>query len=136
MDILTHAGIGLVAASPFLADRPELAVGVVAGSVLPDLDALYRLANKTTFLRAPQTWSHSLPIQVTFSIAVGTVAVFLGWSGVELGGGLLAGLHGHSLLDLTNTYGVAWFAPFSRRRFCLEWLFFIDSFVLTGLALT
>ena len=39
----------------------------------------------------------------------------------------------HSLLDLTNTYGVAWFMPFSNRRFCLEWVFFIDAVVLASL---
>jgi len=135
MDIVTHAGIGLVVASPFLADRPELALGIVAGSVLPDLDALCRLADKTAFLRAHQTWSHALPVQLALSIAAGAVTAFLGLGGVEIGVGLLAGFTGHSLLDLTNTYGVAWLTPFSRRRFCFEWVFFIDAVVLASLAI-
>lgn len=133
MDIVTHAGIGLVAASPFLADRPELALGIAAGSVLPDLDALCRLRNKTAYLRAHQTWTHALPAQLAFSVGAGLLAVLLGWRGFELGGGLFAGLLGHSLLDLTNTYGVAWFVPFSHRRFCLEWVFFIDGIVVASL---
>src|SRR5215468_216664 len=124
MDIVTHAGVGLVAASPFLADRPELAVGIVAGSVLPDLDALCRLQSKTAFLRAHQTWSHALPVQLTLSAGTAFIAALLGWRGIEVGMGLFAGFVGHSLLDLTNTYGVAWLTPFSRRRFCLEWVFF------------
>ncbi len=136
MDIVTHAGIGLVAASPFLADRPELAIGIVAGSVLPDLDALFRLSNKTAFLRAHQTWSHALPVQLAFAIVAGAVTAFLGWPGIGLGAGLFAGFLGHSFLDMTNTYGVAWLAPFSSRRVCFEWVFFIDSVVLAGLALT
>jgi membrane-bound metal-dependent hydrolase YbcI (DUF457 family) len=134
MDIATHAGVGLIAASPFLADRPELAVGVVVGSVLPDLDALFRLVDKRTFLRAHQTWTHALPVHLAISLAVGALAVSLGWSGFELGAGLFAGLVGHSALDITNTFGVAWLAPFSRRRFCLEWVFFIDAIVLAGVA--
>jgi membrane-bound metal-dependent hydrolase YbcI (DUF457 family) len=134
MDIVTHAGIGLVAASPFLAERPELAVGIVAGSVLPDLDTLCRLRDKTAFLRTHQTWSHALPVQLTLSAGSAFIAALLGWRGIELAMGLMAGFVGHSLLDLTNTYGVAWFTPFSRRRFCLEWLFFIDAIVLVGLA--
>jgi membrane-bound metal-dependent hydrolase YbcI (DUF457 family) len=134
MDIVTHAGIGLVAASPFLPDRPELAVGIVAGSVLPDLDVLCRLRDKMAFLRAHQTWSHALPVQLTFSAGTAFIATLLGWRGMELGMGLLAGLIGHSLLDLTNTYGVAWLTPFSRRRFCLEWVFFIDAIILISLA--
>jgi membrane-bound metal-dependent hydrolase YbcI (DUF457 family) len=136
MDILTHAGIGLIAASPFLADRPELAVGVVAGSVLPDLDALCRLVNKRTFLRAHQTWSHVLPVHLGFSLAVGALATAFGWRGIDLGAGLFVGLLGHSVLDMTNTYGVAWLAPFLRRRICLEWVFFIDAVVLAGVAAT
>jgi membrane-bound metal-dependent hydrolase YbcI (DUF457 family) len=136
MDIVTHAGIGLIAASPFLADRPELAVGIVAGSVLPDLDALYRLADKVPFLRAHQSWSHALPVQLAVGIALGLTATLLGWKGIELGAGLLAGLIGHTLLDLTNTYGVVLLMPFSRRRFCLEWVFFIDLVVLVGTAAT
>src|SRR3974377_275174 len=111
MDIVTHAGIGLVAASPFLADRPELAVGLVAGSVLPDLDALCRLRDKTAFLRAHQTWSHALPVQLIVSAGTAFTAELLGWRGIEVSVGLLAGLVGHSLLDLTNTYGVAWVTP-------------------------
>jgi membrane-bound metal-dependent hydrolase YbcI (DUF457 family) len=135
MDIVTHAGIGLIAASPFLASRPELALGIVAGSVLPDLDAFSRLGNKRAFLRFHQTWSHALPVQAAVSAGIGVLTAGLGARGFELGGGLFAGLAGHSLLDLCNTFGVALFAPFSRRRFCLEWVFFIDAVVLAATAL-
>jgi len=134
MDILTHAGVGLIAASPFLANSPELALGLVAGSVLPDLDALSRLVNKRAFLHAHQTWSHALPIQLAFCLGLGAIAAWFGLRGAELGGGLSAGLTGHSLLDLSNTYGVTLWSPFSRRRFCLEWVFFIDAVVLAAIS--
>jgi membrane-bound metal-dependent hydrolase YbcI (DUF457 family) len=130
MDIVTHAGIGLIAASPFLATKPELALGIVAGSVLPDLDALWRLLDKKAFLRAHQAWTHALPIQIAFSVVAGIVGSALGVNGFELGGGVLAGLAGHTFLDMTNTFGVAWLIPFSRRRLCLEWVFFIDALTL------
>lgn len=135
MDIVTHAGIGLVAAAPFVGDRPELGLGVVAGSVLPDLDALYRLVHKRAFLQGHQTWTHAFPVQLGFSIAVGTAATLAGWNGLALGAGLLAGLAGHSLLDWTNTFGVALFKPISPRRFCGEWVFFIDAAVVLGTAI-
>jgi hypothetical protein len=38
----------------------------------------------------------------------------------------------HSLLDVTNTYGIRLLAPFSSRRFCTEWVFFIDSVVVAA----
>jgi membrane-bound metal-dependent hydrolase YbcI (DUF457 family) len=136
VDIATHAGIGLIAASPFLSNRPELALGIVAGSVLPDLDAFSRLGNKRAFLQFHQTWSHAVPVQAAVSVGVGAVTAWLGGNGIELGGGLFAGLLVHSLLDLCNTFGVALFAPFSRRRFCLEWVFFIDAVVLAATAVT
>ena len=50
MDILTHAGVDLIAASAFLVDRPELALGILAGSVRPDVDAVCRLVGKKALL--------------------------------------------------------------------------------------
>jgi len=129
VDILTHAGIGLIAAAPLVGSRPELALGFVAGSVLPDLDALCRVFGKRAYLRAHQTWSHALPVQVVFSALAGLAMHACGGDGLALGLGLLAGLVVHTLLDFSNTLGVALLAPFSRRRFCLEWVFFIDAFV-------
>jgi membrane-bound metal-dependent hydrolase YbcI (DUF457 family) len=132
MDILTHAGIGLIAAAPLLGTQPQLALGIVAGSVLPDLDALSRIFGKRAFLRLHQTWSHAFITQMVFSAVVGLLAGQLGFDGLKLGFGLFAGLLLHTFLDFTNTLGVTLLAPFSRKRFCLEWVFFIDAFVLAA----
>lgn len=130
MDILTHACIGLIAAAPALNSHPELALAVVAGSVLPDLDALSRLFGKRAFLRSHQTWSHALPVQLLVAILTGYAAQMLGVHGILVATGLFAGLALHTLLDFSNTLGVTLLAPFSRRRFCTESVFFIDAFVL------
>jgi len=130
MDIVTHAGLGLIAAAPLLDSHPELALGFVAGSVLPDLDAVSRLLGKRAYLRSHQTWSHALPVQVLISAVTGLLARACGIDGFLLGLGLFAGLAIHTLLDFSNTLGVTLLAPFSRRRFCLEWVFFIDAVVL------
>lgn len=74
MEIITHAGIGLIAAAPMLNSRPELALGLVAGSVLPDLDALARVFGKRAFLRSHQTWSHAIPVQGAVSVLAGVIA--------------------------------------------------------------
>ena len=131
MDIITHAGIGLIAAVPVLNSRPELALGLVAGSVLPDLDALCRVFGKRAFLRSHQTWSHAIPVQGALSMLAGFLASACGADGLLLGAGLFVGLVIHTLLDFSNTLGVTLLAPFSRKRFCLEWVFFIDAFALT-----
>lgn len=129
MDIITHAGIGLIAAIPALDSHPELALGLVAGSVLPDLDALSRIFGKRAFLRSHQTWSHALPVHVVISSLAGLLASACSVDGLSLGLGLFVGLAIHALLDFSNTLGVTLLAPFSRKRFCLEWVFFIDAFV-------
>jgi len=130
MDIVTHAGIGLIAAAPIISTRPELALGIVAGSVVPDLDAFGRIFGKTAFLRIHQTWSHAIPVHAGFSAFAGSGARVLGFDGLMFGIGLFVGLAFHTFLDFTNTLGVTLFAPFIRKRFCLEWVFFIDAFVL------
>ena len=142
MDIVTHACIGIVVAAPFMADRPELAAGLLLGSVLPDLDALSRVFGKCAFLRFHQTWTHALPLQGLASVGAGLAATLFGIDGLSLALGLFTGLAIHTLLDLSNTLGVKAFAPFSMRRFCLEWVFFIDivvlvfTFIAVGIAIS
>ena len=82
MDIITHAGIGLIAAAPMLNSRPELALGLVAGSVLPNLDALVRVFGKRAFLRSHQTWSHAIPVQVAVSLLAGVIGSAWGADGL------------------------------------------------------
>ena len=134
MDILTHAGIAVIGAAPLLGSHPEIAVSFAAGSVLPDLDALSRIFGKRAFLSLHQTWSHAIPVQAALSVLAGGLAQSIGLNGLQFGLGLFVGLAFHTFLDLTNTLGVTVLAPISRKRFCLEWVFFIDAVVL-GLTL-
>ncbi|MCA9098368.1 MAG: metal-dependent hydrolase [Planctomycetaceae bacterium] len=130
MDIVTHGMMGLALAGPYLGEHPWGACGFVLGSVLPDLDALSRCGGKSAFLRNHQGWTHSFLIILTGSILSywGLRMVAFEFSGAAIGLGLGALLH--SFLDLTNTFGVRAFAPFSSRRYCWEWLFFIDAFII------
>lgn len=138
MDIVTHAMLGGILASPLMAEHPVLAAGFILGSVLPDLDSLSRVFGKDAFLRCHQTLSHSFFFQF--------LVLALGWAvdpwygpGVTglLATGITAGMLLHVMLDYTNTMGVTLLAPFTWRRYCLEWVFFIDGpvFVVCCLAL-
>ncbi len=131
MDIVTHAMMGTVLAGPLLPAAPLTASCFILGSVLPDLDSISRCFGKLAFLRCHQTYTHGLPAIV----AVGVAAYLLiprefqePWAPLALVAGLLL----HVGLDLTNTYGTAILSPFSSRRFCVEWLFFIDAVVVTA----
>jgi membrane-bound metal-dependent hydrolase YbcI (DUF457 family) len=131
VDIVTHGMMGVVLASPLLDSHPVAASLFALGSVLPDLDALSRLAGKRAFLAAHQTYSHALPVIAVIGGATSLAFWLAGTGAVFAGVGLAAGMALHSLLDATNTYGITLFAPLSRRRHCREWVFFIDSVVVT-----
>lgn len=130
MDIVTHAMAGTIIASPFLSTAPISASCFILGSVLPDTDALSRMFGKVAFLRWHQTYTHSLPIIFSITILLWSLgnwfSIAEAWAPIALGAGLLL----HALMDATNTYGVALMAPFSRRRCCTEWVFFIDGIVI------
>ncbi len=137
MDIVTHGMMGLALAGPILGEHPYVGCGFVFGSVLPDLDAFSRCGGKSAFLRNHQGWTHSFLViwgatffcvAVLEGIAVTRGMVWSGLTGLPVGLGLGATLH--ALLDLTNTFGVRALAPLSRHRYCWEWLFFIDAFVI------
>lgn len=130
MDVVTHGMMGVIVASPFISSHPIPASCFLFGTVLPDLDALGRLFGKRAFLQAHQTYSHSIPIILALGL--------LGWAllpGEEFRtpwapAALVLGMVLHSLLDVTNTYGITLLAPFSRRRFSTDWVFFIDATVI------
>ncbi len=132
MDIVTHTMAGMILASPLVATAPVTATCVVVGSVLPDLDALSRCFGKVAFLRCHQTYTHSL---LAIPLTSGLTWLLLRLLGVDapfaplaLGAAMLL----HSLMDVSNTYGVALLSPFSSKRYCVEWVFFIDSIVITA----
>jgi len=134
MDILTHAGMGIIMAAPFAVTNPELALGLVFGSVAPDLDTFSRVFGKRAFLAWHQTYSHALPLILFFAILMSPLVT--GWFSRDICLGFAVGAVGHSLLDYSNTLGVTLLAPFSRHRFKLDWVFFIDLPVILATAIT
>lgn len=137
MDIVTHALIGATAAAGWLPSQPELACGVVLGNVAPDLDAFSRLGGKQAFIRCHQTYTHSLAAMAAVLLVSVGLHFVSGpvWSMFVLG--LAIGMVMHVGLDLTNSYGVQWAWPISRRRTAFDWIFFIDlpALILTIAAL-
>jgi len=127
MDILTHALIGLVAAGPLIVEQPELAAGMVAGSVVPDLDVVARFFGKRAMLRAHQTVSHSL---LVLAVIAGVLAL-LPVPGAGFALGFFAGAALHVMMDYSNTLGVTLLWPLVRRRLQVGWVFFLDAFAST-----
>ncbi len=132
MDIATHAMIGVIAASAVTEDQPMAAMAYAVGSVLPDLDAFGRCLGKRAFLRVHQTYSHALPFALLAGVLLWVAIPLLDWHAPWAPLALTLGMISHCLLDYTNTYGITLLAPFSRRRFCAEWVFFIDAVVIAA----
>jgi len=126
MDIVTHAMIGMAASAGVMPSHPALACGLALGNVAPDLDAFSRLAGKHAFLRFHQTYTHSLAAILFPLFAAAGLWVFESQILAELAMGVGIGMCMHVGLDLTNSYGVRCLWPLSRRRFALDWIFFID----------
>ncbi len=138
MDIVTHAAMGIILAAPLADSHPVAAACFAMGSALPDLDVLARVFGKRAFLRWHQTYTHSLPLIALTGAFAWLAAPWFGVGDAWAAPALAAGMTLHVLLDVTNTYGITLWAPFSRARRSLEWVFFVDAFVLvvTVLALT
>jgi len=118
---------GLIIAAPLATTAPLSAGAFLFGSVLPDIDMAVRCFGKVGFLRCHQTYTHSLPVILLASLVLMPVLAWLGindpWPALALAAGMIT----HSLMDMSNTYGVALFTPFGRRRFSLDLVFFIDA---------
>jgi membrane-bound metal-dependent hydrolase YbcI (DUF457 family) len=131
VDIVHHGIIGVAGAGVANAyGQPELAVGFLLGSLLPDLDVLFIALGKSRFLRLHQGVTHSVVgIPLIGCLAAGIFAV-LGWiSYVPLAIGIFAGMIVHVLLDIMNTFGVRVLWPLPQR-FSIDAFFFIDIYVL------
>jgi membrane-bound metal-dependent hydrolase YbcI (DUF457 family) len=133
VDIVTHVLMGGVLASPLLETHPLTATVFAFGNVLPDLDALSRAFGKRAFLASHQTFTHSLPVIAVIGVAAALALHAIGSSEAWTAGlALTAGMALHAVLDWTNTFGITLLAPFSKKRFCREWVFFIDSVVIAA----
>jgi inner membrane protein len=129
MDPLTHgllgASLGQALSGPALGRR-ALAWGAVLAMV-PDVDILLRSSDPFAEWRWHRGATHGIPVV----LAAGCL---LGWLLARRSGGPLrswillamAALVSHPLLDWCTTYGTQLLAPFSSRRFALDWVAIVD----------
>jgi inner membrane protein len=93
----------------------------------PDVDILLRASDPFAEWRWHRGATHGLPVE----LAAGCL---LGWVLARRSGGALrswlalaiAALVSHPLLDWCTTYGTQLLAPFSSRRFALDWVAIVD----------
>lgn len=130
MDIVHHAVIGVIGLT--VAESLGFGMGGVfflIGSILPDLDVFLMLFGKRVYLKNHQGFSHSFVFLPLFSLLIVVLLipfVPFAWSNVFA---IALGILVHVLLDYSNTYGISLLYPFSKKRFSLDSIFFIDTFL-------
>jgi inner membrane protein len=132
MDPITHTAAGVAIAR--LIPAPSRKWGLLAGAafaLLPDIDFLFILVDRLSYIRYHRGVTHSL-------LALGLFALLGAWAGRRLGGARwfrpllalgVAVLGSHLLLDVATSYGTQILSPFSRHKFALDWLFIIDPYL-------
>lgn len=131
MDIVHHAVIGLIGLNAAEnVDRITEGAFFLFGSILPDLDVFLMIFGKRFYLKNHQGFSHSLLLIPLFSIIITALLIpYIDFSWTNLLA-LALGMFVHIFLDYTNTYGITMFYPYNQKRFSLDSVFFIDTFLL------
>jgi membrane-bound metal-dependent hydrolase YbcI (DUF457 family) len=131
VDIVHHGIVGVAGAGVANSlGQPEMAVGFLMGSLLPDLDVLFIAFGKSRFLRLHQGVTHSVVGIPAGSLLVATLLAGMGGMPfAPLAVAIAAGMSVHVMLDIMNTFGVRILWPLPLR-FSLDAFFFIDVWVL------
>ncbi len=132
MDILHHSAIGIIGLTLGVSiDQDMAGIFFLIGSVIPDLDAFLVLLSRSFYLKNHQGFSHSLLLIPLYSLAiVGILSFWIVFDWLNLLA-LILGWLIHIGLDYSNTYGITLFYPLSKKRFSLDAIFFVDTFLLT-----
>jgi inner membrane protein len=125
MDPLTHTATGLFLSRIGLKRWTPLATPILLlAANAPDIDILTLTGGPLTYLHYHRHLTHSIAAMPV--VALGTVALvwlFGRQQGIRWTGAFLAALiavASHLLLDLTNTYGIRLYLPFSARWLHLD----------------
>jgi inner membrane protein len=139
MDNLTHAATGLLLSRAGLNRWTPFATPIlILAANAPDIDVLSATGGSVNYLHYHRHLTHSL-IGMPFMAAL---AIFVTWLAVRkpihwLGAfaAAIIGVGTHLLLDLTNSYGVRLFLPFSSEWLHLDVTNVIDLWIWGALLL-
>jgi inner membrane protein len=143
MELFTHAAAGALLGEAFFRNRLGRAapiLGAVA-AVVPDVDVVAGLASgdPQANLSAHRGATHSLLFVPLGAILVAVVATLVTRRRVAVAWGFLVALvagASHLVLDLATSYGTMILWPWDHTRWALDWLCFIDPYLLAILTVT
>jgi inner membrane protein len=140
MDTSTHfvMGLGLFGLAhldPAMTVNTDTAqailIGTVAGSQIPDIDALYRLRGSAIYIRHHRGWSHSLPMLLLWPtlLTLLLLCYFPHANGIHVWLWTLLAVVIHVFIDLFNTYGTQALRPLSQRWISWNTIHIFDPFL-------
>ncbi|MCL6635327.1 MAG: metal-dependent hydrolase [Peptococcaceae bacterium] len=134
MDNLTHALVGVTVSRAFAgnAQRSPVWWAFLLGSEIPDIDVLYLLQGRTSYLVHHRGWTHSLPGTVVLSLAVALVVLLAArgrGSFREVSAASLLAAAVHVGLDALTAWGTGLLQPFRAGWVYLDVLPIIDPLV-------
>lgn len=143
MEPITHVLTGMTLARAGANRLAPLATpALIAGALLPNIDALFTYWGKPTYLQLHIGWTHSLLGSATLAALL--AFPFWRWARqhqpqsqlfLKLFLASWLGLASHLLLDWTNSYGVRFFWPLDPTWYALDWFHVVDPWVLAVLTL-
>lgn len=140
MDTGTHVvmGIGLAGLStldPIIAHDPFSAhaalVGIIAGSLIPDIDTVLKLKDNATYIRHHRGNTHSLPATFLWPILLTFLISHLTYthSILHLWLWTFLAVFLHVFVDIFNAYGTQALRPINNRWIALGIINIFDPFI-------
>ncbi|MCO7175306.1 metal-dependent hydrolase [Sporolactobacillus kofuensis] len=142
MDTATHIVMGfglagLATLDPAIVQNPlayqAVTIGVVAGSVIPDIDTVLKLKDNATYIRNHRGMTHSLPATMLWPFLLTAIIMALMPSasyGHELLWTFLA-VSIHVFVDIFNAYGTQAVRPFTEKWVALGTINIFDPFIFS-----
>jgi inner membrane protein len=142
MDTATHIVMGfglagLATMDPAVVQSPltyqAVMVGVVAGSVIPDIDTVLKLKNNAAYIRNHRGMTHSIPATLLWPLLL--TAILLAMFPSANPSGLLiwtlAAVATHVFVDIFNAYGTQAVRPFTGKWVALGTINIFDPFIFS-----
>ncbi len=131
MDTGTHIAMGvalggLAMADPVVASHPAthsaVVIGVIAGSLIPDVDTVLKFRNNAVYIRNHRGITHSIPAVILWPLLL---TLILTWfypdaSTLHLWGWIFFSVFLHVFVDIFNSYGTQALRPFSKEWVALS----------------
>lgn len=139
MDPVTHAAIGLAVSKitgNSLVMSDAATIGIVIGSVFPDVDILLQKWGDYVYLKNHRGVTHSIPGLLASSLLIASV-ICLGISGTSFMSTFLwtlLGCFSHVIFDLFNSYGAKLLWPLTERKFSIGMLVSFDPILILSIA--